>query len=293
MFTFDEEEYAENAEDTLRDLERVAKTPTKAPETEEVDVLADVDLRLDTADYYRAIINHDFFESDSRAAQVVLQEVRAFIKERLEILLGIRGSFEQEPLFTQEEVQALKVVASKVLGKPALVAGVSQADSPKLQVPERRKPQIRKVTVLKPETKKAAPPPPQRAVLPPQKTPSPPPATETVSVKAEPPKAKKQLKPPKDAVTQTYIDTDGNQVTLVQGSVIEENGIKFKVVMNDQGTLYRKSISHQVIPSNRTPPPSSAAELEMLSEQATAAQAREVDHLDKLTGAALMATLRR
>lgn len=81
-FSFDDAEFGGSAaaEETLAELEQTPEAPPSAPPSDlpaEDPALADVDLRLETADYYRAILSHNFFDTESPASQVVDTEIRA------------------------------------------------------------------------------------------------------------------------------------------------------------------------------------------------------------------------
>lgn len=179
------------------------------------DELMDVDLRLATADHYRAIVKNKFFADESTpAAQLVDREMRAFVKNRLEVLLGLRQERE-EPVahvseFSPEEVSALKALAAKVMGKPQLVSNTTVAP--------------------KQEIKTAGP----VTVAPTVKPPKIP-----TSKPAKPKVTKVPTGVPK---TKATIDNNGQKVLLVEGQVTEESGRRFEVVRNDAGDLYRKDL---------------------------------------------------
>lgn len=295
-FSFDEKEFdqGENADAALEDLE---ESPAEEEVFEENPELADVDLRLETADYYRAILKQDFFDAESQAAQIVDAEIRAFIRERLEILLGLRSPRAQDvQQFEEAEVQALKIVAAKVLGKPALAEQVKSAPPivKKMATPSQAP---RPLPRPKPQAKKISPPLPAPSTKPRVKPqpPAPPKASQKNQHRAPTEELKKAaemvgaLAPGQVGESQTYVKADGTQVTLIEGEVFEDAGRRYRVVMNDRGTLYRRDITGQQVPTNRIPQPS-AQQMSMLSQQ----HAMEVvSKLDQITGAAVIHSLKQ
>lgn len=305
---FDESEFAEQSEEgdeeTAADeaLESLEQSPEAAEESEEA-ALADVDLRLEIADYYRAILKHPFFDTTASAAKHVDREIRTFIRERLEVLLGLRGprqpnvaaQFDDGEVavlkalagFDENDVRALKVLAAKVLKKPALVTEspvVRRMPTPTVKKPvevSRPKPTVNKIPAPAPA---------------PSTKPQPKPAPKKVQAKPQPkPAEKPQAKPaPKkkpakkdDGEVQTYIDHAGKKVTLVEGEVIEENGRRYLVARNDAGTLYRRDITGQVVAPGRIPP-MSVQQMSIISQQQAEAQ---LAALDETTGIAIVASL--
>lgn len=291
-FDFNESEYSAS-DDSVESL--VADTLSKAPTQQEQmdldpDVLEDVDLRLETADYYRAILSNEFFEVNSKAATVVDREIRSFVKGRLEVLLGIRDSAPVSDQFTSEEVQALKLLAAKSEALALLAAkveakpGLVQPKKPQQiqstsRIPPRPRPQAKKIPVPA-----SAP-----TIKPPSKV-------EEVSRVAKRPVIKGNSAPGPVVVdrtieggeTQTFIGHNGEKVTLTEGDVIEENGQKFVVARNEHGTLYRRNITGQVAPAHRLPP-MTVQQMNMLQIQQ---HESNLDRLDTLTGAAILGSLR-
>lgn len=281
-FSFDETEFAdqnEAASDVIASLEE-----SPAPEVQDAEdpELADVDLRLQVADYYRAILKHEFFDTDTVAAERVDREIRTFIRERLEVLLGLRDPSEPTAaptLFDDDEVTALKALAAKVLQRPALVQGSAApvkkmappAPTPKPQVKQKAKPQPRKIPApaTAPSTKPKVKPP----TAPAKPTPKP-----TAS------------KPAGDA--QTYISHDGKHVTLIEGETIEENGRRYTVARNEHGTLYRRDITGQVTPPNHRPIAMNERQLaQQISLESQRLAEAQLASLDETTGLAIVASL--
>jgi hypothetical protein len=158
-------------------------------------------------------------------------------------------------------------MASKVLSKPGLVASAPAPVVKKMSLPP--KPQVKKIPVppVPPATKPQAGP-----ANKPQKP---------------GPKPKKKVAPTASN-TQTFVSHEGEEVTLVEGQEVEENGRKFLVVRNGKGTLYRKDITGQVVNPNRIPPMSP----EQLEVHSRMAAEQQIERLDGITGAAVIASLK-
>lgn len=84
--------------------------------------MSEVERRLELAQYYRLLLNDSLFNNRSEAAATVEAEVRDFVRSRLEILLGVKKEqVKAVSDFNDDEIQALKAVASRLLKKPELV----------------------------------------------------------------------------------------------------------------------------------------------------------------------------
>lgn len=84
------------------------------------DVLSDAHLRLEQGGLYKMIMNHNLFEgtdADPKAVQNVQKEIRAFARERMEVMLGMRketATIEHLEInfpFNAMEVEVLKKLA--------------------------------------------------------------------------------------------------------------------------------------------------------------------------------------
>src|SRR4051812_31169286 len=78
--------------------------------------LSEAEERLEVASHYRLLLNDHMFGEMTPAASKVEKEIRRFIINRLEVLLGMKQ--EQAPakdVFTEPEINALKSVAARVL----------------------------------------------------------------------------------------------------------------------------------------------------------------------------------
>jgi len=124
-YAFDDAEEDLYEEDFLDELDEIE---------EEESVLDNARIRLEQGRLYEMLINHNLFDGVDalpEAIDNVQKEIKNYIMERLEILLGMRSEKQteiqqiiQEPQFNDMEVQALKVVASK-LTKGASVSAPS------------------------------------------------------------------------------------------------------------------------------------------------------------------------
>lgn len=119
--------------------------------SEEVDEhFSEVEKRLETAQYYRMLLNDTLFSNASEAARVVEREIRDFVRTRLHVLLGLKNEVSPvKSMFSDEEVAALKALAAKVMGKPVLLETRKVTPKPALKV------QTAPVIALKAPTKPA------------------------------------------------------------------------------------------------------------------------------------------
>lgn len=89
-------------------------------------IVSDAMVRLDQARLYEMLIKHDMFDgidANQHALENVKREIKGFIVERLEFLLGIRVEQKQESVdntdsfFTDQEKQFLKMLAQRSVQK--------------------------------------------------------------------------------------------------------------------------------------------------------------------------------
>jgi hypothetical protein len=104
----------------------------------------EVEKRFEVAMYYRLLLRDTLFKDSSEAANIVEQEVRGFVRSRLELLMGL-GQPQQDKqqvseVFDQDEITALKAIAARVLRKPSLI----QPSLKKQEAPPKALPSIRK-----------------------------------------------------------------------------------------------------------------------------------------------------
>ena len=89
---------------------------------EEESLVDEAIIRLEQGRLYQMLINHNLFDGVEAVPQVVDKvqtEIKSFIKDRLQILVGMKSEKEevrviQESQFNDVEVQALRMIASKV-----------------------------------------------------------------------------------------------------------------------------------------------------------------------------------
>lgn len=138
-------------EDSPEEVPEETEEPTE-PDT----AFAEAEERLLTAQYYRVLLGNSFFDDTSATAHKVEKEIRAFVRGRMEVLLGIRAENAAAPVghpFSDEEVEALKHVAARVLDKPGIAkvpaAKKSQPEPPSSQQlpPAPKGPSLKKASV--------------------------------------------------------------------------------------------------------------------------------------------------
>jgi hypothetical protein len=88
-------------------------------------VMGEAQARIETANLYQTILNHQLFAEGSARPEIMAKvegEMKAFALERLEILLGMKNESRQNPVqvelpFSQEEIEMLKTVAGRFLSQ--------------------------------------------------------------------------------------------------------------------------------------------------------------------------------
>lgn len=114
-FVLDEEVMSELQEDPDMDIFEEEEDDTQQ-------LMSDANLRLEQGRLYQMILQANIFadtDADPRAIKNVEREIRKYVRERMEIMLGIKQEQpKQETIvsspFNDLEVTALKMVASKV-----------------------------------------------------------------------------------------------------------------------------------------------------------------------------------
>jgi hypothetical protein len=188
-------------------------TPDLDEELDDTGYMTEVDKRIEVTNYYRELLRSPLFGVSTEAARIVERKVRLFVKEQLEILLGMRRPDEPAvkvppppPLpFSELQVTALQVWANKLLSKPEVAPAAP---------PPKPEPQVR--TVAPPAQKPVAPvvnrpapaAPSATAKKPPTKSPVKP-AAKAPSTKAEPKQETKKKQPQKTKEPDPAIDTEG------------------------------------------------------------------------------------
>ncbi len=126
----------EQAADTF--VQSLVSPPATEPADDPEDYMSEVDRRFEIASHYRELLRAPLFRGGGDAAGIVEDEVRGFVRERLETLMGMRE--ERRPVevvvapkdFDPDELQALKAVARKLLDRnpaaPVVVPAPVKAD---------------------------------------------------------------------------------------------------------------------------------------------------------------------
>lgn len=128
---FDEEALAELQEDSDTDILEEDFDDTAA-------LMSDANLRLEQGRLYQMVLQGDIFadtNADPKAIRNVQREIRKFVKDRMEIMLGIRQEAQKQETivsspFNDMEVSALKMVASKVTNGASQTQQEVQAAAP-------------------------------------------------------------------------------------------------------------------------------------------------------------------
>lgn len=77
--------------------------------------LANVGFRLKVAQVYNTFLENELFADPDAAHVQVLQEIRDFVTNRLEILMGVKSESKQTEGLTDQDVKVLKLLVQKVL----------------------------------------------------------------------------------------------------------------------------------------------------------------------------------
>lgn len=250
-----EAEFAETPEENLLSLEpteaQVEESLSEATASEQTSIDAldlECEKRFEIAIYYRTLLKGRLFNEDNEASKIVETEARAFFKERLEVLLGIRAPQAAAPMpqplpFDQEEIAALKAVARRLVRKPELIEA------------HPAQPVLRRASI---------PAPVPQPVMPPRSA-QPKPTVKKPAVAAGPKPAKVTYIPPKE-----------NGIVKDTGKIIEKDGKRYKVAVNDLGTAFKQDITGQGNPATRLPMPTGA----MLGQATEMAATRQISKLD-------------
>lgn len=88
-------------------------------EEKQAQSLSEVELRLEKANCYKALLLNPLFDSESitHISEEVENEIRGFIQKRLRILMGVEQEAEAAGHFSKEEITALKHLASRIMQK--------------------------------------------------------------------------------------------------------------------------------------------------------------------------------
>jgi hypothetical protein len=131
---------------------------------EEKSIVDSAKIRLQQGSLYEMLIGHNLFEGVDAHPEAIAQvekELKGFILERLEVLLGMKAEKEkevhkivQESQFNDMEVQALKMIASKVTKGASATAPTTPSEKQLNTV----KPKKQKLNSLSKPVKKVAKP---------------------------------------------------------------------------------------------------------------------------------------
>lgn len=85
--------------------------------------------RIEQAKLYEILLNHQLFAQGSARAEIldlVTKEIRSFVLERLELLVGLKTTKKAEApeqkIFSAEEIQALKILSQRILQKTQITS---------------------------------------------------------------------------------------------------------------------------------------------------------------------------
>jgi hypothetical protein len=163
-----EEDDSDMYEDEEYDEEFYEDFIEEYTEDDELSIVDEAHVRLDQGRLYKMLIGHNLFEgvdADPTAIANVQKELKDFILERLEILLGMRAEKEKSEAthvtvqsdFNELEVQALKMIASKVTRGRSEVEQETEPQPSELNT-VKAKPKKQGLNALgSPQKKKAAP----------------------------------------------------------------------------------------------------------------------------------------
>lgn len=187
--------------------------------------------RILVANYLQLLLTAPLFGDDqSHAAQLVLARVRTLVRREAEIVLGIRGEREKEAVasvFTDDEVRALKLIASRALAprEPA-VTPVSPPPPPKVTpAAQPSKPKVVPVRAASPAPKPTATPP-------------------------------KPFRPKTAQATAPAAPRPEAQGVQKVGGVVNSNGrMKRTLEFPDQNVKIVQDLTPQQVPLNRVPMP--------------------------------------
>lgn len=232
--------------------------------------ISEAEFRIDLALHYKAFLGDgDFFDSDSPAASHVSSELRAFAQERLEVLLGMRAetAAPTAQLFTEEQVEALRAVADRILraGSEKTIAPVAPKVR-KVAAPERPVVQSKPADAPLPQVRK-------RKVRTGAKKPAPAPVAETASAPVKPAATAKPAPTPPAPVKTKEVSNKKEASkspktadTAEDGEIFVEDGIRYVWARNEAGGRYKKTVTTQVRNPDAVPMPD-ANTMAMLTQQ--------------------------
>lgn len=135
-------------------LEEIAQEQAQAEADEDAVevVLSNAIDRIEEANVWKLLIAQEVIEPGSATERVVRSvngQLKRFALDRLELLLGMdKPKKTERPMFDQDQVRALKIIAAKLLGR-SVASVMAEEPSPKLaSVPvqeDRREPRLKTV----------------------------------------------------------------------------------------------------------------------------------------------------
>ncbi len=135
---FDDEDISDVVEEVNRPTQQImAQRQVVEAEPDFEEQMSEVEARLEMAQYYRLLLSEPLFDDPPtpEVAERVEDEIRGFVKSRMQVLVGVGEPKKAEPvkIFSDAEVQALrtlaqpevqealKALAAKVLKKPTIL----------------------------------------------------------------------------------------------------------------------------------------------------------------------------
>ncbi len=108
----------ENLDNLMGEESPNEPAPTGMDSIEEIDeVMSEAEKRFEVAQYYKLLLQDSLFQNQTAASERVESEIRAFIKERLGVLLGVKSAGNSTAGFSPEQVSILTSFAD--LGEDA------------------------------------------------------------------------------------------------------------------------------------------------------------------------------
>jgi hypothetical protein len=259
-FNFSDEEEAGLQQLTGPEPQLEQREETADANEEVDDLLSEAERRYAQAQYYHLLLREQIFENDDSAtAELVVEEIRGFIRERLSVLLGVKEQkLKIEEGFDEEEVTVLKMMAAKLLKKPYL--GNLPTPAP-VAPPKPKEPSLRRVGApRKPKTKPVL----TREEPERQSLPQP-----TVTVPVPKSSAGVEQKKTDEYLEITEKDPKTGQVTNVlkykkmiarnqktgeeHEYYLDSKGTRFIIAQNEAGEPFMRSIQTQAQPNPNTP----------------------------------------
>lgn len=217
-------------------------------EEDTAEIMGDANLRLEQGRLYQMVLQGDIFadtNADPKAIRNVQREIRKFVRERMETMLGIRQEQTQETIvsspFNDLEVTVLKMLASK-MSKGATEETPKELTGPQPPPPTPKKDGINAIS----------------GNLRPQTTP----------LKANPtkPVQKPQAKP-NPAKVQAKSAITSSDETLLKKPIVEMT--PQELLAYEADAAIRRSQNKSALPTNLVPHPS-PQQLEMMYTSAAA-----------------------